>query len=87
MSPDWDATSYDALPLPHVAWGEGVLRRLRLRRDERVLDAGCGTGRDLVVYIARARTPLPKSTRDYIARCETYLATGGAPHGPAPLPA
>ena len=40
MSTDWDATSYDALPLPHVAWGDGVLRRLRLRGDERVLDPG-----------------------------------------------
>lgn len=51
MSPDWDATSYDALPLPHVEWGEGVLRRLRLRGGERVLDAGCGTGRDLAVLL------------------------------------
>ncbi len=45
------------------------------------------TGRDLVFYITRARTPMPKSTGDYIARCETYLATGWAPTAPAPLPA
>jgi len=44
-------------------------------------------GRDLVFYIARARTPMPKSTREYIERCETYLATGRAPLTPAPLPA
>ena len=44
------------------------------------------TGRDLVFYIARARTPMPKSTCDYIERCETYLATGWAPTVPAPLP-
>ena len=44
-------------------------------------------GRDLVFYIARARTPMPKSTREYIERCETYLATGRAPMMPAPLPA
>lgn len=53
MSNDWDATTYDALPLPHVAWGEGVLARLRLRGDERVLDAGSGTGRDLAELLAR----------------------------------
>ena len=31
---------------PHVAWGRRVLDRMRLEGDERVLDAGCGTGRD-----------------------------------------
>ena len=45
------------------------------------------SGRDLIFYIARARTPMPKSTREYIERCETYLATGRAPLTPAPLPA
>lgn len=45
------------------------------------------SGRDLIFYIARARTPMPKSTRDYMERCTTYLATGRAPLLPAPLPA
>ncbi len=44
-------------------------------------------GRDLVFYITRARTPMPKSTREHIERCETYLATGRVPLMPAPLPA
>ena len=44
-------------------------------------------GRDLVFNIARARTPMPKSTRDYIVRCEIYLETGWSPMIPAPLPA
>ena len=44
-------------------------------------------GRDLVFYICRARTPMPKSTREYIERCETYLTTGRSPMLPAPLPA
>ncbi|WP_457205885.1 class I SAM-dependent methyltransferase [Nocardioides sp. P5_C9_2] len=43
---EWDASTYDALPLPHVAWGQRVLDRMRVEGDERVLDAGCGTGRD-----------------------------------------
>lgn len=43
---EWDASTYDSLPLPHVAWGQRVLDRMRLAGDERVLDAGCGTGRD-----------------------------------------
>ncbi|MDD3354347.1 hypothetical protein [Zoogloea sp.] len=29
-------------------------------------------GRDLVSYITRARTPMPKSTTDYIERCKAY---------------
>jgi hypothetical protein len=36
-------------------------------------------GRDLIFYITRARTPMPKSTRDFISRCETYRETGHAP--------
>ncbi len=31
-------------------------------------------GRDLVSYVTRARTPMPKSTADYIERCRTYAA-------------
>lgn len=29
-------------------------------------------GKDLVSYMTRARVPMPKSTRDFIARCESY---------------
>ena len=36
-------------------------------------------GRDLIFYITRARTPMPKSTREYISRCEIYRETGHAP--------
>ncbi|THF62288.1 hypothetical protein E6C76_18340 [Pseudothauera nasutitermitis] len=31
-------------------------------------------GRDLVTYITRARVPMPKSTREFIARCEAFGA-------------
>jgi hypothetical protein len=31
-------------------------------------------GRDLVSYITRARTPMPKSTADYVVRCAAYAA-------------
>lgn len=53
MPHEWDAKSYDALPLPHVAWGQRVLDRMHLTGDERVLDAGCGTGRDGAALLAR----------------------------------
>jgi trans-aconitate 2-methyltransferase len=42
---DWDAASYDRLSDPQVEMARPVLDRLRLRGDETVLDAGCGSGR------------------------------------------
>jgi trans-aconitate 2-methyltransferase len=43
---EWDALTYDALPLPHTRWGSRTIGRLRLAGDEIVMDLGCGTGRD-----------------------------------------
>ena len=43
---EWDAGSYDALPLPHKRWGPSAIARLRLAGDETVADIGAGTGRD-----------------------------------------
>ena len=45
------------------------------------------SGRDLIFYITRARTPMPKSTREYIERCVAYRETGLSPWAPVPLPA
>jgi trans-aconitate 2-methyltransferase len=42
---DWDAATYDRVAAPQTRWGGAVLERLRLRGDETVLDAGCGSGR------------------------------------------
>ncbi len=44
-------------------------------------------GRDLIFFITRARTPMPKSTNEYIERCRVYHETGDAPATPPPLPA
>ena len=45
MTRDWDAASYDRIAEPQTRWGTVVLDRLPLGGDERVLDAGCGSGR------------------------------------------
>src|ERR1700745_1851815 len=42
---EWNSSEYHRLTEPQVAWGKKVLERLRLRGDELLLDAGCGTGR------------------------------------------
>jgi trans-aconitate 2-methyltransferase len=44
MPRDWDADAYDRLPIPMTRWGAEVVGSLDLTGDERVLDAGCGTG-------------------------------------------
>lgn len=43
-------------------------------------------GRNLVFHIARARTPMPKSTQEYIERVECYVNNGCAPTLPPMLP-
>jgi trans-aconitate 2-methyltransferase len=42
---EWDAATYDRTSAPQELWGREVVNRLDLQGDERVLDAGCGTGR------------------------------------------
>jgi len=54
MSPrDWNAESYQRVSAPLEAMGREVLDRLELRGDERVLDAGCGTGRVTAALLER----------------------------------
>lgn len=46
MSPrEWNASSYDEVAAPMTRRGLELVDGLQLRGDERVLDAGCGTGR------------------------------------------
>lgn len=42
---EWDSTAYHRLSGPQVSWGKKVLSGLKLRGDEFLMDAGCGTGR------------------------------------------
>jgi trans-aconitate 2-methyltransferase len=53
MTRDWDASTYDRVADPMARWGAAVLERLPLRGDERVLDAGCGSGRVTELLVER----------------------------------
>lgn len=58
-------------------------------REQRVASFGTQlicNGRDLIFHIARARVPMPKSTREFAERCDTYAATGIVTMMPIPLP-
>src|SRR6266545_5176759 len=55
---EWNAASYHKVSAPQTEWGHRVLSRLVVRDDERVIDAGCGTGRltaELAARLARGR--------------------------------
>jgi trans-aconitate 2-methyltransferase len=52
---EWDAQTYDRVADPQARWGRAMLDRLPLAGHERVLDAGCGTGR--VTELLAARLP------------------------------
>ena len=55
---EWNAESYHRVSGPQTAWGRRVLSRLTVRGDERVIDAGCGTGRltgDLMQMLPEGR--------------------------------
>jgi trans-aconitate 2-methyltransferase len=56
---EWDARSYDALPLPHKHWGATAIAQLRLNGNETVLDLGCGPQRRGPALAARPRCGFP----------------------------
>ena len=50
---EWDAATYDRIADPMTRWGAAVIDRLQLDGDERVLDAGCGSGRVTALLLER----------------------------------
>jgi trans-aconitate 2-methyltransferase len=50
---EWDAHAYHTVAEPQFEWGKHVLGTLELTGAERVLDAGCGTGRLTALLVER----------------------------------
>src|SRR4051812_14781519 len=77
MLREWDATTYDSLPLPHLNWGRRTLGRLVFAGDETVLEAGCGTGRDteaLLGLLPRGRVIAVDGSARMLERLRSRLA-------------
>lgn len=80
MAHDWDATTYDRVADPMTRWGAVVLDRLALRGDERVLDAGCGSGRVtelLAERLPRGQVIALDASPSMVAAARTRLARFG----------
>ena len=45
MKYDWDATTYDCISDAQESWGHEIIEYRKWKRNEKVLDAGCGSGR------------------------------------------
>jgi trans-aconitate 2-methyltransferase len=69
MTTEWDAATYDRISDPQARWGAGVLDRLPLDGDERVLDAGCGSGRVTALLLDR----VPRGSVVALDSSETML--------------
>jgi trans-aconitate methyltransferase len=79
-SREWNSRIYHRLSGPQVSWGKKVLSRLRLRGDEVVLDAGCGTGRltaDLLEALPRGRVIGIDLSQNMLASAREHLAQFG----------
>jgi len=77
MSRDWNAAEYHRVSDPQVSWGRAVLARLALRGDERVIDAGCGTGRltkELVARVSQGVVVGLDASRQMLEQARAHLA-------------
>ena len=73
---EWNSAAYHRLSQPQVSWGKKVLSRLRLRGDEVVLDAGCGTGRltaELLEALPRGRVVGVDLSQNMLATASGHL--------------
>jgi trans-aconitate methyltransferase len=77
-SREWNSAVYHRLSAPQVSWGKKVLSRLRLSGGERVLDAGCGTGRltaDLLEVLPDGRVVAVDLSQNMLRSAREHLAS------------
>lgn len=77
---DWNAPEYHRVSDPQYSWGRAVLERLELRGDERVVDAGCGTGRltkELADRLPEGQLVALDASARMLAEARTHLDGAG----------
>ncbi len=77
---EWNSAVYHRLSGPQVSWGKKVLARVRLRGDECILDAGCGTGRltaDLLEALPNGRVVGVDLSENMLRSAREHLAQFG----------
>jgi trans-aconitate 2-methyltransferase len=80
MPTEWDAATYDRVANPQARWGLAILDRLRLNGDERVLDAGCGSGRvteQLIERLPNGRVIALDGSASMLSEARRRLARSG----------
>jgi trans-aconitate 2-methyltransferase len=80
QQPDWNAAAYHRVSAPQTEWGMEVLQRLQLSGAERVLDAGCGTGkltRLLAERLPRGHVLALDASKTMLSVAERELASFG----------
>lgn len=73
---DWDAGAYDRLAAPQEAWAREIIARMRLKGDEVLLDAGCGSGRVtrlLLEALPRGRVVAVDASPSMVGRARANL--------------
>jgi trans-aconitate methyltransferase len=81
-SEDWNAAEYHRVSDPQVSWGRAVLARLDLNGQERVVDAGCGTGRltkELAARLPRGVVVGLDASPQMLAQARAHLADAPTP--------
>ena len=78
MTKEWNAALYHQISAPQISWGRKVLSRVSLRGDERLLDAGCGTGRltrDLLETLPKGQVVALDISQNMLDEARAYLET------------
>ena len=73
---EWNSDAYHQLSEPQLRWGNRVLSWLRMRGDETVLDAGCGTGRvtaELLNLLPQGRVVASDISENMLRTAREYL--------------
>jgi len=76
MTKEWNAALYHQISAPQVSWGKKVLSRITLRGNERLLDAGCGTGRltrDLLEALPNGHVVALDVSQNMLDEARAYL--------------